>query len=90
MQAYRDTIDYMYSDNPQVFKDYAEFAGVTEAMAQARARRVLPEVAGSARTRSRASTVLMADAVELKFISAPLTKEQTAELVKLQKPIAKR
>jgi NitT/TauT family transport system substrate-binding protein len=25
MQAYREAIDYMYSDNPQVIKDYAEF-----------------------------------------------------------------
>jgi NitT/TauT family transport system substrate-binding protein len=29
---------------------------------------------------------LMADAVELKFISAPLSKEQIAGLVQLQKP----
>ena len=28
MKAYRETIAYMYSDNPQVIKDYAEFAGV--------------------------------------------------------------
>src|ERR1700726_1753216 len=34
MQAYRETIDYMYSDNPQVLKYYAAFAGVSEAMAK--------------------------------------------------------
>jgi len=34
MKAYRETIDYMYSDNPQVLKDYAEFARVPEAMAK--------------------------------------------------------
>ena len=34
MQAYRETIDYMYSDNPQVIKDYAEFVGVPEALAK--------------------------------------------------------
>ena len=34
MQAYRETIDYMYGDNPQVLKDYAAFAGVSEAMAK--------------------------------------------------------
>src|SRR2546427_752932 len=28
LDAYRETIDYMYSDNPQVIKDYAEFTGV--------------------------------------------------------------
>ncbi len=89
MQAYRDTIDYMYSDNPQVFKDYAEFAGVTEAMAK-RVRNeffpkslVLPD-------EIKGLDSLLADAVELKFITAPLTKEQQAELVKLQKPLTKR
>jgi NitT/TauT family transport system substrate-binding protein len=89
MQAYRDTIDYMYSDNPQVFKDYAEFAGVSEAMAK-RVRDeffpkslVLPD-------EIKGLDSLMTDAVELKFIPAPLTKEQTAELVKLQKQVAKR
>jgi NitT/TauT family transport system substrate-binding protein len=89
MQAYRDTIDYMYSDNPQVFKDYAEFAGVTEAMA----RRVRNEFFPKALVlpdEIKGLDALMTDAVELKFIPAPLTKEQTAELVKLQKPIAKR
>ena len=34
MQAYRESIDYMYSDNPQVIKDYAEFVKVPEAMAK--------------------------------------------------------
>src|SRR6266545_4195563 len=34
MTAYRETIDYMYSDNPQVIKDYAEFVKVPEAMAK--------------------------------------------------------
>jgi NitT/TauT family transport system substrate-binding protein len=89
MQAYRGTIDYMYSDNPQVFKDYAEFAGVTEAMAK-RVRNeffpkslVLPD-------EIKGLDSLLADAVELKFIPAPLTKQQQAELVKLQKPLPKR
>src|SRR3954465_1696733 len=89
MQAYRDTIDYMYSDNPQVFKDYAEFAGVTEAMAKHVRNEFFPkslvlpdEIKGL--------DSLLADAVELKFIPAPLTKEQQAELVKLQKPLPKR
>jgi NitT/TauT family transport system substrate-binding protein len=89
MQAYRDTIDYMYSDNPQVFKDYAEFAGVTEAMA----KRVRDEFFPKALVlpdEIKGLDSLMTDAVELKFISAPLSKEQTAEMVKLQKPVAKR
>ena len=34
MKAYRETIAYMYSDNPQAIKDYAEFADISEAMAK--------------------------------------------------------
>ena len=34
MQAYRESIDYMYSDNPQVIKDYAEFVGIPESLAK--------------------------------------------------------
>lgn len=34
MQAYRETIDYMYSSNPQVIADYAEFAKITPALAK--------------------------------------------------------
>ena len=85
MQAYRETIDYMYGDNPQVLKDYAAFAGVSEAMAKRvrdeffpRALIMPDEVKGL--------DSLMADAVELKFISAPLSKAQIADLVQLQKP----
>ncbi len=48
MKAYRETIAYMYSDNPQVMKDYAEFAGVSGGGGAARARRFLPARAGRA------------------------------------------
>jgi len=83
MQAYRDTIDYMYSDDPQVFKDYAAFAGVSEATA----KRVRDEFFPRALVMPdeiKGLDSLMADAVELKFISAPLSKEKIAELVQLQ------
>ena len=83
MQAYRETIDYMYGDNPQVLKDYAAFAGVSEAMA----RRVRDEFFPRALVEPdeiKGLDSLMVDAVALKFISAPLSKEQVAELVQLQ------
>jgi NitT/TauT family transport system substrate-binding protein len=85
MQAYRETIDYMYGDNPQVLKDYAAFAGVTEAVA----RRVRDEFFPRALVMPdeiKGLDSLMVDAVELKFISAPLSKAQIADLVQLQKP----
>jgi NitT/TauT family transport system substrate-binding protein len=84
MQAYHETIEYMYSDNPQVIKDYAEFAGVPEALARKVRDDFFPkslvwpdEIKGL--------DSLMQDAVELKFITAPLTKEQIAELIQIQK-----
>jgi NitT/TauT family transport system substrate-binding protein len=85
MQAYRETIDYMYGDDSQVLKDYAAFAGVSEAMAKRVRDEFFPrplvmpdEIKGL--------DSLMADAVELKFISAPLSKAQIADLVQLQRP----
>jgi NitT/TauT family transport system substrate-binding protein len=83
MQAYRDTIDFMYSDDPQVFKDYAAFAGVSEAMARRVRDEFFPRVLVMP-DEIKGLDSLMADAVELKFISAPLGKEKIAELVQLQ------
>jgi NitT/TauT family transport system substrate-binding protein len=83
LQAYRETIDWMYGSNPQVLKDYAEFAGVSEPMA----KRVRDEFFPRGLVEPDAIKgldSLMADAVELKFISAPLSKEKLAELVQLQ------
>ena len=82
MQAYRESIDYMYSANPQVIKDYAEFVHVPESMAKRVRDEFFPKslidpdkIAGL--------DSLMAEAVSLKFIPAPLTKEQIAELIQI-------
>jgi NitT/TauT family transport system substrate-binding protein len=84
MKAYRETIAYMYGDNPQVIKDYAEFAGVSEAVA----RRVRDDFFPRALVEPdeiHGMDSLLAEAVTLKFIPTPLTKEQVAELVRIQK-----
>jgi NitT/TauT family transport system substrate-binding protein len=86
IQAYYESIAYMYSDNPQVIKDYAEFAGVSEAVA----RRVRDDFFPKSLVwpdEIKGIDALMQDAVELKFIAAPLTKEQTAELIQIQKHV---
>ena len=83
MQAYRETIAYMYGDNPQVLKDYAAFAGVSEAMA----KRVRDEFFPRSLVEPdeiKGLDSLMADAVELKFIAAPLSKTQLTDFVQLQ------
>jgi NitT/TauT family transport system substrate-binding protein len=83
MQAYRETIDYMYSDNPQVIKDYAAFVGITEPLA----RRVRDEFFPKSLIwpdEIKGLDQLMAEAVSLKFIPAPLSKEQLGELIQIQ------
>jgi NitT/TauT family transport system substrate-binding protein len=83
MQAYRESIDYLYSDNPQVIKDYAEFVGVPEPLA----KRVRDEFFPKALVNPdevKGLDSLLAEAVTLKFIPAPLAKEQVGELIQLQ------
>lgn len=84
MQAYRETIAYMYGDNPQVLKDYAAFAGVSEAMAKRVRDEFFPRGLVEP-DQIKGLDSLMTDAVDLKFISTPLRKEQVTELVQLQK-----
>jgi len=83
MQAYRETIEYMYSDNPQVMKDYAEFAGITPELA----KRVRDEFFPRAilqMTEIKGLDQLLQDAIELKYTDRLLTKEQVAELIQTE------
>jgi ABC-type nitrate/sulfonate/bicarbonate transport system substrate-binding protein len=82
MQAYREAIDYMYSDNPQVIKDYAEFAGVPEAMAKRVRDEFFPKSLVNP-DQIHGLETLVPEAVNLKFIPAPLSKEQIAELIQI-------
>jgi NitT/TauT family transport system substrate-binding protein len=82
MDAYRETVDYMYSDNPQVIKDYAEFVGVSEAVA----RRVRDEFFPKSLLdpdEIKGLDVIVPEAVSLKYTTAPLTKEQLTELIQI-------
>ena len=54
MKAYRETIDWMYSD-PAALKTYAEFAGITRGQGETHSRRVFPQVVRCRPTRSPAS-----------------------------------
>jgi NitT/TauT family transport system substrate-binding protein len=83
MQAYRETIDYMYGDDPQVIKDYAEFVGISEPLA----RRVRDEFFPKSLlwpSEIKGLDSLMEEAVALKFVTAPLTEQQTKELIQIQ------
>ena len=82
MKAYRETIDYMYSDNQQVIKDYAEFVKVPEPMAKRVREEFFPKSLVNPDS-IHCLDSLMAEAVTLKFISAELTKDQLAELIQI-------
>jgi NitT/TauT family transport system substrate-binding protein len=79
LQAYRDVVDWMYSD-PAALKAFADWARVPEAIARTvpenyyPKNNVLPD-------RIEGLDLAMADAVSFKYIAAPLTKEQLARLI---------
>jgi NitT/TauT family transport system substrate-binding protein len=82
MDAYRETIDYMYSDNPQVLKDYAAFVQVPEAVAKQVRDGYFPKSLVDP-DEIKGIDGLMKEAVNLKFISEPLTQKQLDELIQI-------
>ena len=82
MKAYRESIDYLYSSNPQVMKDYAEFARVPEPMAKRVRDEFFPKNLVNP-DQIHGLDSLIPEAVNLKFIPASLTKEQIAELIQI-------
>lgn len=81
MQAYRETINYMYTD-PAALKVYAEFVGISEAKAKRTRDEFFPREAIDP-DRIVGLDQIVKDAVDLKFTAQPLTKAQLAELVQL-------
>src|SRR5947207_2136827 len=82
MDAYRETVDYMYSDNPQVIKDYAEFVKVPHAMARRVRDEFFPKSLVDPDAIKGVDT-LMKEAVTLKFINERLTQKQLDELIQI-------
>ncbi len=82
MKAYRESIDYMYSSNPQVLKDYAEFARISEPLAKRVRDEFFPKNLVNP-DQIQGLDTLIPEAVNLKFIPAPLNKEQIAELIQI-------
>jgi NitT/TauT family transport system substrate-binding protein len=83
MAAYRETIDYMY-DSPAALVDFADLAGVPLNVAQ-KIPRLFPKSA-LATDQIVGMDAIMAEAIATKFMSAPLSREQTAELLHLSNP----
>jgi NitT/TauT family transport system substrate-binding protein len=82
MKAYRETIDWMYSNDPAALKTYADFVGIPVAMAKRTRDDFFPRAAVDPDKIVGLDTIVP-DAVALKFTAAPLTKEQLAELIQI-------
>jgi NitT/TauT family transport system substrate-binding protein len=81
MKAYRETLDWMYSD-PSAIKTYAEFAGITEVLAKRSRDDFFPKAVLDP-DKVVGLEVIVPDAVELKYTTSPLTKEQLGELIQI-------
>ena len=82
-RAYKETIDWMYSD-PAALKHFADFSNLPEKVV-ARVRELLPKD-----TMNPDQVVgidqIIAEAQAQKFIAAPLTAAQVTELIQIPKP----
>jgi ABC-type nitrate/sulfonate/bicarbonate transport system substrate-binding protein len=86
VQGYRDTVEWMFSPDPQALAAYSAWAGVLEGVARRtrddfmRRENMLPDQLSGL-------DAVMADAVTYKFIPAPLDAEALKTLLQLQEPI---
>lgn len=81
MKAYRETQDYMYSD-PAALKVYAEFVGISEALAKRTRDDFFPKAAVNP-DKVIGLDVIVKDAVALKYTAAELTADQLKELIQI-------
>ena len=82
MKAYRETIEWLYSDDPAALKSYADFVGIPVAMAKRTRDEFFPKAAVDP-DRIVGLDTIVPDAVALKYTTAPMTKEQLAELIQI-------
>jgi NitT/TauT family transport system substrate-binding protein len=79
-RAYKETIDWLYSD-PAAIKIFSDYSGLPEKVAQ-RVPQLFPK---DTLVPDRVVGVdqIMAEAIQNKFIAAPLTPQQIAELIQI-------
>jgi len=85
MQAYRDTLDWMYSD-PASLHAYAEWAKISDSVARRTRDDFIPKDNADP-DKIAGLDAAMADAVAYKFIPAALTADDLNKLIVLQSPI---
>jgi NitT/TauT family transport system substrate-binding protein len=81
MQAYRETIDWIY-DTPDGVKAYSDWAKVPENIGRRSLNEFLPKVAVDP-DRVMGLDQNMRTAIEFKYLTAPLSQQQLDELVKI-------
>jgi NitT/TauT family transport system substrate-binding protein len=83
MQAYRETVDWMYS-SPEALKIYSEYANNLPDQIVQQVLKLIPKEALQT-DEVKGLDAVMADAVAQKFLSAPLTPDQLKELIQIPK-----
>ena len=78
--AYKDTIEWMYSD-PSALKIFSEFTNLPERVVS-KVRELVPKET-LAPDRIVGVDQIIAEAVSMKFLAAPLTPEQVKELIQI-------
>jgi NitT/TauT family transport system substrate-binding protein len=81
MQAYRETIDWMYSD-PQALPAYEQYSKVPARLMQKWRDEFFPKSAMSP-DEIKGLDLVLDDVLKNKFISAPLTPQQIAEMIQI-------
>ena len=82
MKAYRETIDWMYSDDPAALRTYAEFVGIPIETAKRTRDQFFPKAAVDP-DRVVGLEQIVKDAVDLKFTATQLTPEQLQTLIQI-------
>jgi NitT/TauT family transport system substrate-binding protein len=81
VQGYREAVDWMYSD-PKAIQMYADKMKLDQQLIADSIKEFQPKSALQTDEMKDVAGI-QADAVKLKFIDAPLSKEQLAELIQI-------
>jgi NitT/TauT family transport system substrate-binding protein len=84
VQAYRETLDWMYAD-PAALAVYKEYSSLPDNIVR-RVRELIPKEAMNP-DNVVGMDQIVAEAVALKFIAAPLSREQLKEFIQIPPPI---
>lgn len=83
LAAYRETIEWMYS-GPEAITVFAQFAGISEAATKRTRDEFFPKAALDPSTVVGLAD-MMEDGVQFKFLQAPLTQEQLAQILQIER-----